>query len=600
MSLFKLILFIICFLIFLYQFVDITHTYLQYETITNIDYNDDSLPMPALFTCFQHPFAARQMLKELNINVKKELNINVEKESKTNTGSKELNFSVINVSNSGSINFDSLLKRLDQTPAEFYRMLASNYTRLLQAGKCKELLEDVSFTSDVSISLEEVDLYLKLKNKTVKWLGENLDSEKAEWTRSQETGNKTKTSETRKPESETRKTKNETRKHKIETSEAGKPKNETRKLFSKLFRPETYLHYGKKQQKCFSYFGHPKNYSLVANKNSAVKLVIKNANLMPIDSEDVKENPFYSKLLFTVVGNRAVPRARQMELLDISSIVDVTLSITVIKSMKAPYKTRCQYYQKEVKNQNSWDVAGNGIDETGNGIGETGSSFDETGNTMETKGNSNGVTGNKIDETGNRIEETGNHPIGSRSQCIARCIFTHSNQNTTPNDPLDPINDYLINSDWLRQNQKIRSFYQTENYSLPSKDLKLKIERSCERLCPLDCHQIFYKLGVSKTNNLRTQDTVVWINPNALNIRISHQPETTFLSFVGTVGGLAGIWLGLSCYGIFSDSFQLMNKRTLRRMLNWCGIRNRRIRGGRKRGENRKRNSRNVVWISKN
>lgn len=64
---FRVILFLVCFAIFLYQFADVTKSYMRYETTTKVSFDSEETEMPAFYFCLKHPFAALEMFEYLDL-----------------------------------------------------------------------------------------------------------------------------------------------------------------------------------------------------------------------------------------------------------------------------------------------------------------------------------------------------------------------------------------------------------------------------------------------------------------------------------------------------------------------------------------------------
>ena len=86
----------------------------------------------------------------------------------------------------------------------------------------------------------------------------------------------------------------------------------------------------------------------------------------------------------------------------------------------------------------------------------------------------------------------------------------------------------------------------------------------CEELCLDECHTRYYNVDIKDKNKLL--DTNPW-NPEIrlrlkhnplLDQTVEHSPEMSFISFVANMGGLIGMWLGLSAYAILQTGLNLL------------------------------------------
>lgn len=255
--------------------------------------------------------------------------------------------------------------------------------------------------------------------------------------------------------------------------------------------PETYLA-PFPLSKCFSFFTNLKitenNITLMMNKYSSFEIEIHNANLLIDDYESDHQ----SRLFFTMIANRDIPKLMEMTLINAYQTHVIKTQAIEIKSLESPYKTMCQKYS--------------------------------------------------------------NNPfIQSFTKCMARCIFDYLNPNFTTSEMfVHPDNQYLVTSNWIEEGQKFTKDFSGINFSL--RKTKIESELLCEKRCPVDCDQTFYQLSTSRTTQTQFPDsTFIVASHNSLNIIIVHHPETSFLSYVGTVGGLAGIWLGFSFFNTFGS-----------------------------------------------
>ena len=90
----------------------------------------------------------------------------------------------------------------------------------------------------------------------------------------------------------------------------------------------------------------------------------------------------------------------------------------------------------------------------------------------------------------------------------------------------------------------------------------IKIELGCKTRCKLDCKFNFYLVnyrGIAYDNELRSVVSTVRISHNNFpDVVVKHLPESTFISLVCNLGGLIGMWLGLSVLTVFNDFAQIL------------------------------------------
>lgn len=134
----KITFFVLCLSICLYQVIEISQSYLNYRTVTSVDYENNNLEMPAIYYCLPHPFTLREMLPYLNTTIEF---------SKNEFGHQNIDIKKI-MSNLG----------INSNSTELFRKLEKKYKTLLENGKLKELLLDTSFIRDLNYNLHYVEL----------------------------------------------------------------------------------------------------------------------------------------------------------------------------------------------------------------------------------------------------------------------------------------------------------------------------------------------------------------------------------------------------------------------------------------------------------
>ncbi|CAG2168481.1 unnamed protein product [Oppiella nova] len=94
-------------------------------------------------------------------------------------------------------------------------------------------------------------------------------------------------------------------------------------------------------------------------------------------------------------------------------------------------------------------------------------------------------------------------------------------------------------------------------------DCALVADDMCEELCQKSCHTCYYNVDIKDKNRIQGRDPwdkVLYIelahNP-LLDQTVEHSPEMSFISFIANMGGLIGMWLGLSAFIILETVMKL-------------------------------------------
>ena len=120
--------------------------------------------------------------------------------------------------------------------------------------------------------------------------------------------------------------------------------------------------------------------------------------------------------------------------------------------------------------------------------------------------------------------------------------------------------DYLVNG-----NDKMLSCYDPA-YNLES----FSIKQDCEEVCKVECNFNYYS---NELNSVKNLGNVIYIQHGEYpDIFVKHIPEMTLIGFICNFGGLLGMWLGLSLFGIFNDIFTLMSKIAYRKYINSINV----------------------------
>ncbi|CAG2115535.1 unnamed protein product, partial [Medioppia subpectinata] len=83
-----------------------------------------------------------------------------------------------------------------------------------------------------------------------------------------------------------------------------------------------------------------------------------------------------------------------------------------------------------------------------------------------------------------------------------------------------------------------------------------RVNGECELKCPQECNNRYYNYNVKTSDKLPghspwTKQTHVRMAHNQLPDQITeHIPEISFVQFIGTFGGLVGMWVGLSAFAV--------------------------------------------------
>ena len=137
-----------------------------------------------------------------------------------------------------------------------------------------------------------------------------------------------------------------------------------------------------------------------------------------------------------------------------------------------------------------------------------------------------------------------------RSDCITSCYRSYV-QNMCKISG-HPSMQELVRADWLEINQN-----KLIDQNIKCYQDKIEIITSeCSNECRSDCKFSYYlwQLNSRKRNRDEGHTHLINIKPNRLpDIHINYLPQITFISFVCSFGGLLGMWLGLSFYGIITN-----------------------------------------------
>ena len=110
--------------------------------------------------------------------------------------------------------------------------------------------------------------------------------------------------------------------------------------------------------------------------------------------------------------------------------------------------------------------------------------------------------------------------------------------------------DYLVNG-----SNKLISCYDTD-YNI----INLAIMENCQKICKVECNFIYYPLEIER-NDEPEEENHIWIHHSEYpDIYVEHIPEMNMIHFLCDFGGLLGMWLGLSLFGILNGIFNILRK----------------------------------------
>ena len=95
------------------------------------------------------------------------------------------------------------------------------------------------------------------------------------------------------------------------------------------------------------------------------------------------------------------------------------------------------------------------------------------------------------------------------------------------------------------------------------------IKRSCEKLCKPECDERYYPIEIVTSHlTLKSGFKKFILHSEFPGIIVKHIPEMSLIGLICNIGGLLGLWLGLSLFGIFTDIFHLYTKITDQKHIN--------------------------------
>ena len=141
-----------------------------------------------------------------------------------------------------------------------------------------------------------------------------------------------------------------------------------------------------------------------------------------------------------------------------------------------------------------------------------------------------------------------------RTDCIIECYQDnfHKICNTTGL----PRSFYLIREEVLMKKVD-RSVKHCPEINKYDKDIQI----NCSKKCKFDCQSKLYSSNIIKLAHADYEQTIILIEHSEMpDITVKYMAEISFISFVCNIGGLLGMWLGLSFYNSINELKIIANK----------------------------------------
>lgn len=152
----------------------------------------------------------------------------------------------------------------------------------------------------------------------------------------------------------------------------------------------------------------------------------------------------------------------------------------------------------------------------------------------------------------------------SRTSCLSECIWRHA---VTRNDTYGGLFFHFAYHSYFDENQfgnrPFPSVAEVRFLMSKNKPDREPMMTSCNRRCPDDCFDVKHQFSSIKTNldkESPVRNNIMLTHHYAQDFTITHRQEVDFVTFLGTLGGLAGMWLGLSVYALFKKGWRLSVK----------------------------------------
>ena len=148
-----------------------------------------------------------------------------------------------------------------------------------------------------------------------------------------------------------------------------------------------------------------------------------------------------------------------------------------------------------------------------------------------------------------------------RSDCITHCYQRKMNEIVRAGghgavESYAP-SDYLLRNEAMKQIPNI--FFEHDQFIDPA--IKSKVKLACFDECPKDCIHKYYSLDKEMVIQYYVEigQIYIYIQHDAKpDVCITHIPEITFISLMCNLGGLIGMWLGISLVMVLEEFYKIM------------------------------------------
>ena len=140
-----------------------------------------------------------------------------------------------------------------------------------------------------------------------------------------------------------------------------------------------------------------------------------------------------------------------------------------------------------------------------------------------------------------------------RSDCITHCYQRKMNEIIGAGSQ-GAVESYAP-SEFLLRNEAMKQipnvFFEHDQFNDPS--IKSKVKLACFNECPKDCIHKYYSMDQEEVTRFEDDgDIYIYIvHDITTDVIITHIPEITFISLICNLGGLIGMWLGISLMMVF-------------------------------------------------
>ena len=139
-----------------------------------------------------------------------------------------------------------------------------------------------------------------------------------------------------------------------------------------------------------------------------------------------------------------------------------------------------------------------------------------------------------------------------RSDCIKSCIQRNLKQLSNCNQTNCENCIFLTTALWTKEDLMDNNFTNICNNFVKMGSKSISAESNCQSTCRPKCEHRFYNYEIKVVSDIETQNTtIITIQHNQLPDQITkHIPEMTWIQFASNLGGLMGMWMGLSALAI--------------------------------------------------